>query len=305
MTAATFDVISATLLPTADEHFAQRIQASLRALQRHGGWDMLYASLRLPIWLPRPGMVREHAAMLDLRGAVMKLLHEQRASGRDADDLLQRLVAARDPETGRAMDDEQLVDNLLTFYLAGHDTTARSLAWTLYLLARFPGWRDALRDEIDRVTGGAPIEARHVEALALVQQVVKESMRLYPPVPIMSRQAVADAVIDGREVANGISILMPIYAVHRHAKRWDRPHEFDPARFSAANESSIPRYQYMPFGAGPRVCIGMSFAMVEATAILATLLQHARFELAGPEPVPVARVTLVPQHGVNLRVIPA
>jgi cytochrome P450 len=305
MTAATFDVISATLLPTADERFAQRIQTSLRALQRHGGWDLLYASLRLPTWLPRPGMARAHAAMLDLRGAVMKLLHQQRASGSNTDDLLQRLVAARDPETGRAMDDEQLVDNLLTFYLAGHDTTARALAWTLYLLARFPYWGQKLREEIDRVTAGAPVEAHHVEGLALVQQVVKESMRLYPPVPIMSRQAVADAVIDGRPVARGMSILMPIYAIHRHSKRWERPDEFEPARFAAANESSIPRYQYLPFGAGPRVCIGMSFAMVEATTMLATLLQRARFELAGPEPVPVARVTLIPQGGVNLRVIPA
>ncbi len=306
MTAVTFDVISATLLPTADQHFSDRMQASLRALQRHGGWDMLYASLRLPTWMPRPGMVEASAAVRELRGAVMKLLHEQRASGKPADDLLQRLVAARDPETGRAMDDEQLVDNLLTFYLAGHDTTARSLAWTLYLLARFPRWSEALREEIERVTAGASIEARHVEGLVLVQQVLKESMRLYPPVPIMSRQAVADAVIDGREIAAGTSILMPIYAIHRHARRWQRPDEFDPTRFSPQNEASIPRYQYMPFGAGPRVCIGMSFAMIEATTILATLLAHARFEpVAGEDPVPVARVTLIPLGGVKLRVSPA
>ena len=304
MTAATFDVISTTLLPTADPQFAERVQASLRALQRHGGWDMLYASLRLPTWLPRPGMARQYAAMRGLRDTVMNLLRQQREVGHRADDLLQRLVAARDPESGRAMDDEQLVDNLLTFYLAGHDTTARALAWTLYLVARFPEWGEALRDEIDRVTAGARIEAAHVERLVLVQQVVKESMRLYPPVPIMSRQAVADAVIDGREVRAGMSILMPIYALHRHARRWERPDEFDPARFAPGAEGSIPRYQYMPFGAGPRVCIGMSFAMIEATAILATLLRHARFEpVAGSEPVPVARVTLIPKGGVHLRVV--
>jgi cytochrome P450 len=304
MTSATFDVICATLLPSADRRFADGMQASLRALQRHGGWDMLYASLRLPTWLPRPGMTAEVSAMRALRASVMDLLREQRASGKGGDNLLQRLVAARDPESGRAMDDEQLVDNLLTFYLAGHDTTARALAWTLYLLARFPECAAALRDEVERVTRGAVIDASHLEGLALTLQVVKESMRLYPPVPIMSRQAVADAVIEGRDIPTGTSILMPIYAIHRHARRWTRPDEFDPARFSSANESSIPRYQYMPFGAGPRVCIGMSFAMVEATTILATLVRAARFgRVDGAEPVPVARVTLVPKGGVNLRVV--
>jgi len=136
-----------------------------------------------------------------------------------------------------------------------------------------------------------------------VQQVIKESMRLYPPVPMMSRQAVADARIDGHLVRAGTSILMPIYAIHRHARRWDHPDEFDPARFSLERESAIPRYQYMPFGAGPRVCIGMSFAMMEATVILATFLAHARFALArGEEPVPVASVTLIPKGGMALKV---
>jgi cytochrome P450 len=301
MARATFDVISATLLPSADQALAHRMQDAIRALQRHGGWDLLYASLNLPPWFPRPGMVRAYEAMRSLREAVGKLLGEQRDSGKD--DLLQRLIAARDPETGRAMDDHQLVDNLLTFYLAGHETTARALAWTLYLLARSPGWTSRLQEEIEAVTAGAPVEARHVEGLALVQQVLKESMRLYPPVPMMSRQAVADAVIDGRDIRKGTSVLMPIYAVHRHAKRWERPDEFDPTRFAPERESAIPRYQYMPFGAGPRVCIGMSFAMIEATAILATFLQHARFETAGEDPVPVARVTLLPKGGVNLKVI--
>src|SRR5207237_10136537 len=110
------------------------------------------------------------------------------------------------------------------------------------------------------------------------QQVLKESMRLYPPVPIMSRQAVAATTVDGLAIQPGMSILMPIYAIHRHARRWERPDEFDPTRFEPGREDEIPRYQYMPLAAGPRVCIGMSFALMEATAILATLAQHVRFE---------------------------
>jgi len=308
MSRATFDVISTTLLPSSDEAFALAFQRSVQALQRFGGWDILFAALSLPYWVPRPGGVAKLRAMRTLRSAVTALVRERRGeqeAGSEApDDLLHRLIAAHDPETGRAMDVEQLVDNLLTFYLAGHETTAKALTWTLYLLARSPEWTAMLEDEIERVTGGASVAGEHIEGLVLVQQVLKESMRLYPPVPIMSRQAVADAVIEGHEIRAGTSVLMPIYVIHRHARRWEHPDEFDPARFASEREAQIPRYQYMPFGAGPRICIGMSFAMMEATAILATLLRDARFATAEGrrEPTPVAAVTLMPKGGMPLRV---
>ena len=307
MRRATFDVISATLLPSADEAFALTFERSIRSLQQSGGWDLLYANMNVPQWFPRPGLFSAARAITQLRSTVSALVRAQldaRASAVVRDDLLRRLVAARDPETGRAMDEEQLVDNLLTFYLAGHDTTAKALTWTLYLLARSPEWSTALEEEIEQVTGGAAISAAHVEKLVLAQQVLKESMRLYPPVPMMSRQAVADARIDGHLVRAGTSVLLPIYAIHRHTKRWQNPDEFDPARFAPEKERAMPRYQYMPFGAGPRICIGMSFAMIEATAILATLLRRARFApAAGPEPTPVARVTLAPSGGMPLEVV--
>jgi cytochrome P450 len=216
---------------------------------------------------------------------------------------MRRLVAARDPETGRAMDEEQLIDNLLTFYLAGHETTATALTWTLYLLARSPQWSARLEEEIERVTGGEPLAGEHVERLVLTHQVIKESMRLYPPVPLMTRQAVADARLGEHAVRAGASVVMPIYAIHRHAKRWEDPDAFDPTRFAPDREAAIPRYQYMPFGAGPRICIGMGFAMLEATAMLATLLRGADFApVPGREPAPVARVTLVPGGGMPLEV---
>jgi cytochrome P450 len=306
MTRATFDVIASTLLPSADQSFADTVQGCIRTLQRYGGWDILFAQMGLPRWVPKPGMFAEPRVVRTLRGVVMNLLHELRDRRKEVDshdDLMRRLIAARDPETGRSMDDEQLVDNLLTFYLAGHETTAKALTWTLYLLARSPRWAAALEDEVARVVGNGPVRSEHIDRLVLVEQVLKESMRLYPPVPAMTRQAIADARIGEHAVPKGSSVLMSIYAIHRHAKRWERPHEFDPARFAPANEASIPRYQYMPFGAGPRICIGMPFAMIEATAILATLLQRARFEWAGKEePVPVARVTLIPKGGMPLKV---
>jgi len=212
-------------------------------------------------------------------------------------------MRARDPETGQTMNDEQLIDNLLTFYLAGHETTARALAWTLYLISQSPEWAAALEEEVARVTGGGPVEGAHLERLVLVQQVLKESMRLYPPVPLINRQCVAAARLDGVEVLPGATVVMPIYAMHRHAKRWEDPDAFDPARFAPERESKIPRYQYIPFGAGPRICIGMAFAMLEATAMLATLLREARFApVPGHEPTPVARVTLQPGGGLPLQV---
>lgn len=303
MRRTTFDVISATLLPSTDEAFAHTFQRSIDSLQRSGGWDLLYANLNVPQWFPRPGVLSAGRAILQLRLAVSTLLRAQRAGSGERDDLLHRLIAAHDPETGRSMDEGQLVDNLLTFYLAGHDTTAKALTWTLYLLARSPEWSAILEEEIERVTGGGAVSAEHVEKLVLVQQVLKESMRLYPPVPMMSRQAIADAQIDGHLIRAGTSVLIPMYAVHRHTKRWAHPNEFDPARFALEKERTIPRYQYMPFGAGPRVCIGMSFAMIEATAILATLMWRARFAaVPGHEPTPIARVTLMPSGGMPLKV---
>lgn len=306
MTRATFEVISSTLLPTADAAFEASLQAAMRSLQRHAGWDILYATMKVPRWAPRPGGASKAASIRTLRALVLALLqrrHADNAAGRERDDLLQRLIAARDPETGAAMDDEQLVDNLLTFYLAGHETTAKALLWALFLVARAPEWAERIRDEVARVTAGAPIAAEHVERLVLTEQVVKEAIRLYPPAPMMGRQAVAEGELGGRRIAPGTNIQMPIYAIHRHTKRWDAPDTFDPERFGAGREKDIARFQYMPFGAGPRVCIGMSFALTEAKAILATLLRAARFEVVeGHEPTPVARVTLVPKGGMPLKV---
>jgi cytochrome P450 len=298
-------VILATLLPSSDKSLPGVVQTSLEEMRKTGGWDLLYAVLNVPQWMPRPGMFSGPRAVQALRSAVGTIVAQMRQEEGATRSLTHRLIAARDPETDRAMDDGQLVDNVLTFYLAGHETTAKALTWTLFLLSRSPEWTAALREEIARVAGGGSVAAEHIDALVLTQQVIQEAMRLYPPVPIMSRQAVADATLDGREIRAGASLIMPIYAIHRHAKRWDDPDAFLPERFSPANEASIPRYQYMPFGAGPRVCIGRVFAMMEATAMLATFLQRVRFApVEGHEPTPVARVTLVPKGGMPLRVIP-
>jgi cytochrome P450 len=304
MTKATFDVISATLLPSVDETVAPAIERSNGQFQKSGAWAQLYAMAKIPRWVPHPGAWSMREAVHALRSSVAGIVRERRASGVQRDDLMHRLLQASDPDTGKTMNDEQLVDNLLTFYLAGHETTARALTWTLYLLSRSPQWSADLEAEVARVTGGGAVAGEHIDRLLLVQQVVKESMRLFPPVPMMSRQAVANTRIGDHDIKAGTSVIVPIYAIHRHRKRWEDPDRFDPARFAPEREAGMERHQYMPFGAGPRICIGMAFAMIEATAMLATLLQLARFApVAGSrEPVPVARVTLLPKGGLPLQV---
>jgi cytochrome P450 len=201
------------------------------------------------------------------------------------------------------MSDEQLVDNLLTFLAAGHETTAKLLTWALYLLARAPDWQERLRAEALAVTGGAPIAAGHIERLVLMQRVLKETMRLYPPAPVLTRVTAEEVELDGTTIDKGVLIVMPIYAVHRHRKVWDDPDRFDPDRFLPEREATYQRAQFMPFGFGPRTCIGSSFAMIEATAILTTLVRGARFGWDGRHaPEPVSRVTLRPKGGMPLRV---
>ncbi len=303
MTKITFDVISATLLPSADATIGPAIEASTGHFQKAGAWTLLYAVANAPRWLPRPRRQSQRKAIHLLRSSVAAMLREHRTGAEPRDDLMGRLMTARDPDTGRPMNEAQLIDNLLTFYLAGHDTTAKALTWTLYLLAQSPEWTALLRDEIARVTGGGPVAAEHIDKLVLTQQVIKEGMRLFPPVPVMSRQSVADTTLGSHAVPAGTSLVIPIYALHRHRARWTDPDLFDPARFAPEREARLSRYQYMPFGAGPRICIGMAFAMIEATAILATMLQSVRFgPVPGPAPMPVARVTLVPKGGMPLRI---
>lgn len=299
----TFDVIAATLLPSGEGLLAPVVDAAMNRYQAATAWTMAYAMFGLPEWMPRPGKLNKRRGERMMRGSVRKMLAERRAMTNPPDDLMQRLIAARDPESGQTMSDELLIDNLLTFYLAGHETTAKALAWTLYLLARSPDWEARLIEEIERVTGGGPVEARHIDHLVLTTQVIQESMRLYPPAPQTSRNAVEDTELAGHKIKAGTQVFVPIYAIQRHKKLWNDPDLFDPDRFAPEKESKISRYQYLPFGAGPRICIGMAFAMMEAVALLATMLRAAKYELVpGHEPKPIARVTLMSAGGMPLRV---
>jgi cytochrome P450 len=303
MTATTFDVVSRTVLAGCDAHDGAIIQRAGRTFLDYSTWSISYATLGIPEWLWHPGKGRMLAAAREEREAVARLVARRHNDPQSGDDLLARLLAARHPDSGEPMSEGKLVDNLLTFLAAGHETTAKVLTWALYLLARAPEWQERVREEASAVAGVRAIMGADIEQLAVTQRVIKETMRLYPPAPVLTRVATEDASLGGFEIAKDTLVVIPIYATHPHRAYWEDPDRFDPDRFLPENEAGRPRAQFMPFGYGPRTCIGAAFAMIEATAILATLVRGARFEWDGKlEPIPEARVTLRPRGGMPLKV---
>jgi cytochrome P450 len=200
------------------------------------------------------------------------------------------------------MADSNLVDNIVAFLMAGYDTTAFALTFTLYLIARSPEWEARMHEEVLRVAGHGPVTAEHVARLTIVQQVLNESLRLFPTAPIIVRDIKNDMVLEGVRLRAGTIGIIPIYAIHRHRALWDDPDRFDPGRFDPGRPKPS-RFQFLPFGAGPRICIGASFATIEATIMLATFVRAAHFDLVdGVDASPVGRMFLVPREGMRMKV---
>lgn len=305
MTSATFTVIMRTMLVGGDRAEGDAIMRAGTDYLSRVSWEMMHALLHLPKWVPHPASRQMRRAANAMRTALSDIIDRRRRSADGGTDLLARLLNARHPETGEPMTHDQLINNLSTLLEAGHETTAKALTWTLYLLARAPEWQQAVRDEVIRVAGNGPISADHIDSLAVTTRVLKEAMRLYPPVPVIARESSGPLQLGGVTVAAGPQIVVPIFAIHRHRKYWDDPDRFDPDRFLPEREAELPRTQFMPFGAGPRICIGQSFAMIEAVTLLATFVRGARFDWDGVHsPEPVSRITLRPEGGMPLNVTP-
>lgn len=303
MTNATFAVVARTILAGIDESEAGEIQRTGYQFIRPIMWSVASALMLTPEWWWYPGKSQMMRAAKDNRAVVQRLLDKRRAGGIEGDDLIARMLRARHPETGAPMSDEELIDNLGTFLLAGHETTAKALTWTLYLLARAPQWQMRAREEIARVTGGRPVSANDIAALEITQRILKESMRLYPPVPALTRVNLDATTLGGVHLPQPALIVIPIFAVHRHRSVWTDPDRFDPDRFLPEHEAKLKRTEFMPFGAGPRVCVGSAFAMTEATALLATFLQHVQISWDGRHaPEPISRITLHPKGGMPLKI---
>jgi cytochrome P450 len=248
-----------------------------------------------------------HEDFSAMDGAIYRMIAERERNLANApSDLLTRLVAAKDPEDGAGLSAQEVRDEIITIFEAGHETTAVAMTFTWYLLSQHPQVEARLHAELDAVLGGRAPTAEDVPNLPYTRQVIEESMRLYPPAPaVTGRRAVADDEICGVKVAAGTRVMISTWVLHRHRALWDEPERFDPDQFSPERSEGRPRFAYLPFGAGPRICIGMGLAMTEATLILATLAQRFQPRLRTPQEVKLsARITLAPEGGLKMRVEP-
>lgn len=307
MSRVTLDVLERTIFPqglTRDPAvFAQAMGTYFDAIGRLHPLDIIGA----PDWAPRLGKRKPDeslrffaSAVDDIVMARKQWLEEQAAEQPPPQDLLTRLLAARDPQTGEGLDEASVRANVLTFIGAGHETTANGLTWSLYLLAFHPEWRAQVEEEVDEALKDGVTEAA-LARLIRTRATFEEALRLYPPAASLSREAIGPDELAGRPIRAGSTVVISPWVLHRHRKLWDRPDYFDPTRFMPGRREGIDRFAYLPFGAGPRICIGMGFAMQEAVILLASIVKQARLDIApGHRVEPVMRITLRPNGGMPM-----
>lgn len=305
MTRLTLAIVGRTLfgldLSRQSDRAAAAFGAALAAIGRRGP-----GSLQVPLWLPTPGNRRFRRTLRELDGMVYDVIERFReGEAPDADrTLLGAYLESRDPATGAGMDDRQLRDEVITLYLAGHETTASLLGWALYLLGRHPDVQAKARAEIDAlVPEGLPSPER-LKALQYTSQVIHEVLRLYPPAWTVARNAVADDQVMGYRLPAGAIVMISPYFAHRQAEFWPQPQRFDPERFTPAAVAARHPFAYFPFSLGPRICIGMQFSLYEARLVLSMLLK--RFEIhstGGAEVGTCAAGTLRPAGALRVRLV--
>lgn len=256
----------------------------------------------LPTWIPIPLRLRARRAKHNLDQMVYRLIHERRASDNDDGDLLSMLLMA-ETEDGERMSDQQARDEIVTLFLAGHETTANALNWTWMLLAQHPEVEARLHAELDSVLGGRTPTLADLKTLPYTEMVIKESLRLYPPAWTYSRLALKDVEVAGYSIAAGTTVGINAYAAHRDPQLWEEAESFIPERFDPDNADQLPRHAYVPFGGGPRICIGYAFAMMEAQLMLATIASRYRLVLSPGQTVEMLPlITLNPKGGLPMTV---
>ncbi|MGA7324530.1 MAG: cytochrome P450 [Rhodomicrobium sp.] len=304
VTRMTLDVLRRTIFSTGlgrdPEEFRIAMAEFFNAIGRIDALDIIGA----PDFMPRFGRWKARRALRFFDAAIdeiisdrRRLLAEDLASA--PKDILTLLLKAQDPETGKGMTEAEVRANVITFISAGHETTANMLTWSLYLLSQSPQWRERIAAEAQRERFG-PAETL-ADRLIETRAVIEEAARLYPPIAAISRAAIGADEFCGININPGDIVVIAPYLLHRHRALWDRPHIFDPHRFLNGAREKIDRYAYLPFGAGPRICIGAAFALQEATLALAAIVRHVILELApGHRVWPILRVTLKPQDGLPM-----
>ena len=294
----TLEIVAKTLFDADVERDAQEVGKSLELLLEIGA--NFRRTIFVPHWLPTPTNLSVRREVKQIEKILYRIIAERRASGRDAGDLLSMLLSAQD-EDGSRMTDRQLRDEAITLFLAGHETTASTLSWTWWLLARHPAVEAKLHAELDAVLGDRAPTLDDLPKLRYTGHLITESLRLYPAAWGMARLVVEDHEIAGCAVTKGMGVAMAQWVVHRDPRWYDAPEEFRPERWEDDLLKRLPRFAYFPFGGGPRQCIGNAFALMEAALILATIARKFRLLLVANHPVvPLASITLRPRHGVRV-----
>lgn len=306
MARATLHVLARTIfsegLGRRTEEFAEAVTRYLEAMGKIDPLDIL----DMPAWIPRVGRLRARPALTFFDGVVTRMINDRRRlltqdPAAAPGDLLTLLLRASDPETGQGLSEDDVKANIVTFIAAGHETTSNTLTWALFLVSQDAAVRARLEAEVDGALADGRFAPGGLEALPYTRAVIDEALRLYPPAATLTRDAAAPDQLGPIRVKMGARIVISPWVLHRHNKLWPDPAAFDPERFMPPRRQTIDRFAYLPFGAGPRVCIGASFATQEATILLATVVRHYRLALCGGhEVMPVQRVSLRPRGGMPM-----
>ncbi|KAA0921188.1 cytochrome P450 [Aquicoccus porphyridii] len=304
---AAADVIFRTLFSIPIEHqVAGQVFETFREHQRAQPVLNLGAVLPLPKWFPRFHSRETRRTARKIRTLITQLTAERMRAieaERAPDDLATKIMTTPDPETGERFGTDEMVDQVAIFFLAGHETSASALAWSLYLLAMHPEWQERVADEARAAFDPEKVYFSTVSKLRVSRDVFREAMRLYPPVPMMVREATCPERFRDRDVPKASQIVLSPWHLHRHERLWERPDAFDPARFQTENGKTCLRNAYIPFSAGQRVCPGSGFAMIEGPLILSMLVRAYRFDLVAERPaMPVAHLTVRGKDGIWLRI---
>lgn len=255
----------------------------------------------VPLFVPTRANRRFKKALGTLDSFIYGIIADRKRKGEESHDLFSILSRATDPETGEAMSERQLRDEIITIFFAGHETTAQALTWSWYLLANYPEVEEKLHEEVDRVLGGRTPTEAELQNLTYTSMVVDESMRLYPPVWVYVRDSIDEDEIGGYHIPPKSMIVLSQYITHRHPDLWDEPEKFDPERFTPERSKDRPRYAYFPFGGGPRVCLGNNFALLEAAIVIAMVSQQYRMRLVPGQQIRPRMVgTLRPDRPVRM-----
>jgi len=300
MNALTMRIIAKTLFDADVNAEAREVGAAVATVLEDVN-ERLNQVIPLPRWVPTRQNRRFYAAVDRLDRLIQRFIDERRRSGGDKGDLLSMLLMARDADDGGIMTDKQVRDEAMTLFGAGHETTAVAMTWTWYLLSQHPEIEAKLHAELDAVLAGRAPARADLAHLTYTEMVLKESMRLYPPAFTVTREVTAPFTLGGYDFKPGMVIMVNIYGIHRDARFFPDPDRFDPERFAPENEKRLPKYAYLPFGGGPRICIGNAFAMMEAALLLATIAQRWTLRLAPDQIVePARRFTIRPKYGMKM-----